>query len=314
MPSWHDLQNELRSKGSAQDVMRRAYLAKLQKVTGRNVVLYYSGWLQKPGVPGTQVNDADKNGFMTVIHGLDRKKGLDLLLHTPGGETAATESIVDYLRAMFGTDIRAFVPQLAMSAGTMIACAAKEIIMGKHSSLGPIDPQLRGMPAHGIVEEFNRAHAEIRADQSRAFVWQPILAKYTPALIGECEKAIQWSTEMTRDWLLSGMLAGDIGATHLAISIIKELGDHALTKSHARHLSATRCKEIGLKVTLMEDNQKLQEAVLSVHHACILTLAQTGAFKIIENHNGVAMMSVAQHVMVQQGFSQGLEGGAVAPQ
>jgi len=55
----------------------------------------------------------------------------------------------------------------------MIACAGREIVMGKHSSLVPIDPQFGGMAAHGVVEEFNRAHAEIRADHSRAFVWQP---------------------------------------------------------------------------------------------------------------------------------------------
>lgn len=73
---------------------------------------------------------------MTVIHQLDRNKGLDLILHTPGGDTAATESIVDYLHNMFGNNIRAIVPQLAMSAGTMIACSCKEIIMGLQSSLG----------------------------------------------------------------------------------------------------------------------------------------------------------------------------------
>ena len=77
---------------------------------------------------------------MTVVHKLDKQKGLDLILHTPGGETAATESLVDYLRSIFGTDIRAVIPQIAMSAGTTIACACKEIVMGKHSSLWPIDP------------------------------------------------------------------------------------------------------------------------------------------------------------------------------
>ena len=64
---------------------------------------------------------------MTVIHELDRSLGLDLLLDTPGGETAATESLVDYLRSMFGSNMRAIVPQLAMSGGTMIACACNEI-------------------------------------------------------------------------------------------------------------------------------------------------------------------------------------------
>lgn len=299
MPTWHSLLNEIKARGSTHDVVRRERLKTLARRTGRNVILYYSGWLQKPNFPGTLVSDADKNGFMTVIHGLDRSKGLDLILHTPGGETAATESLVVYLRSMFGHDIRAIVPELAMSAGTMIACACREIVMGKHSSLGPIDPQLGGVAAHGVVEEFNRAHAEIRADQSRAFVWQPIIAKYSPTLIGECEKAIQWSNEMAREWLVSGMLKDDPDRDAKAQRIVEELGDHALTKSHARHLSATRCRDMGLVVASLEDDQRLQDAVLSVHHASILTLAGTGAFKIIENHNGVASLSVAQQVMVQ---------------
>ena len=178
MPNWHDINDELRVMGSTYDVVRRNYLKRLHEFTGRNAIIYYSGWLQKPEVRGTEVNDEDKNGFMTVIHRLDRSKGLDLILHTPGGETAATESLVDYLRAMFGSDIRAIVPQLAMSAGTMIACACSKIIMGKHSSLGPIDPQYMGLSAHGVIEEFERAYGEIKSDPAKGAVWQPIIAKY----------------------------------------------------------------------------------------------------------------------------------------
>ncbi len=299
MPTWHSLLNDIKAKGSTFDVLRREHLQNLASKTGRNVIIYYSGWLQKPKITGTGVSDADKNGFMTVIHGLDRTKGLDLILHTPGGETAATESLVGYLRAMFGHDIRAIVPELAMSAGTMIACACKEIVMGKHSSLGPIDPQLSGMAASGIVEEFNRAHAEIKADQTRAFVWQPIIAKYSPTLIGECEKAIDWSKQIAKEWLVSGMLKDDPERDAKAQHIVDELSDHALTKSHARHLSPIRCKEMGLIVNTMEEDQTLQDAILSVHHACMLTLAGTGAFKIIENHGGVATINVIQQVLVQ---------------
>jgi ClpP class serine protease len=116
MPTWHSLLNEIKERGSTFDVVRRERLKALAEVTNRNVIVYYSGWLQKPQIPGTHVSDADKNGFMTVIHGLDRTKGLDLILHTPGGDTAATESLVVYLRSMFGDDIRAIVPELAMSA------------------------------------------------------------------------------------------------------------------------------------------------------------------------------------------------------
>jgi membrane-bound ClpP family serine protease len=200
---------------------------------------------------------------------------------------------------MWGTDVRAVIPQLAMSAGTMIACACKEVVMGKQSSLGPIDPQFQGIPAHGVVEEFVRAHGEIRADPTKAAVWQPIIAKYNPTLVGECEKAIEWSNQMVKDWLVSGMLHGNDGAEEKADQIIEELGNHALNKSHARHLSAEKCREIGLEVVNLENDPKLQDAVLSIHHACIHTLTATNAFKIIENHNGIAFIQ-SEHPMVLQ--------------
>jgi len=300
MPNWKQILDEIQASGSTHDVVRRKYLGRLHEVTGRNIIIYYSGWLQKPGLEGTEVNDADKNGFMNAIHGLDRSKGLDLVLHTPGGETAATESLVDYLRSMFGTDIRAFVPQLALSAGTMIACASREIIMGKESSLGPIDPQYRGLAAHGVVEEFERAYKEIKGDPSKAHVWQPIIANYSPTLIGECEKAIAWSNEMVIEWLISGMFKDESDAKGKAEKVVKELGDHARTKSHARHLSLAKCMEISLKVSPLEQSADLQDAVLSVHHACVHTLASTAAFKIIENHKGTAFIQIAQQVVVRK--------------
>lgn len=305
MPSWNDILNEIRAAGSTHDIIRRKYLNKLHQITGRNIIVYYSGWLQKGQLlrrePGAfSINDEDKNAFMSTIYGLDRSKGLDLILHTPGGDIAATESLVDYLRAMFGTNIRAIVPQIAMSAGTMVACACKEIIMGKHSSIGPIDPLFNGIPAHGIIEEFNRAYKEIKCDPAKIPLWQPIIAKYSPTLIGECEKAIKWSTDLVKSWLITGMFNGEEDSERKAEKVIQELGDHALTLSHARHISLERAREIGLKVSALEDNEELQDAVLSVHHACMLTLDGTPSMKIIENHLGVAVIKMSTIEVVAQ--------------
>ncbi len=255
-----------------------------------------SGWLEKAhlvaqGLTGTEVNDSDKNGFMATIHQLDRTKGLDLVLHTPGGNVAATESLVDYLRAMFGSDIRAIVPQLAMSAGTMIALASKQIVMGQHSSLGPIDPQTGGVAAHGVVEEFDRAREEIRKDPSMVPLWQPIIGKYSPTLVGECEKAIKWANSMVKAWLETGMFSGLDDKSSRADRVLGELADHALTLSHARHISADGAAQLGLEILRLESDQQLQEAVLSVHHACIQTLADTPAFKIIQNDLGVSFIT-----------------------
>lgn len=298
MPNWNSILDEIREAGSTHDVVRRKYLRQLHEYTGRNTIIYYSGWLQKPDLKGVEVNDADKNGFMSVIHNMDRTKGLDLLLHTPGGNIAATESLVDYLRSMFGTDIRAVIPQLAMSAGTMIACAAKEIIMGKESSLGPVDPQIGGIPAHGVIEEFERAKADVKADAATVPIWQPIIAKYSPTFIGECEKAVIWADEMVKQLLKSGMFNGFKTAEAKATKVAKELGDHALTRNHARHLSMDRCKEIGLKIQPLEKDDDFQDLVLSVHHMCVHTLSATAAYKLIENHEGTAFVLQAKQFLV----------------
>jgi ATP-dependent protease ClpP protease subunit len=303
MPNFNDIVNEVNAAGSGFDLVRRKYIAELADYTKRNVIVYYSGWLQKP-IPQLQaamaVNDNDKNGFMATIHQLDKAAGLDLLLHTPGGDTAATESLVEYLRQMFGSNIRAFVPQLAMSAGTMIAFACKEIFMGKHSNLGPINPQIGPFPAHGVKEEFKRAKEEIQTakdakeQQAKIAVWQPIIAKYNPTLIGLCEQAITWSTDIVTKWLMTGMFEGDSDAAEKANRIVNELGSHTLTKTHARHIHLERLKELGVKVVALEDDQKLQDAVLTVHHACIHTLTHTPAVKIIENHNKTSFIMAAQ--------------------
>jgi len=291
MPNWKEILDEVQRSGSTYDIVRRNYLAKLAKHTGRNTIIYYSGWLQK-GELARQgfdfgINDADKNGFMTCIHKLEKNKGLDLLLHTPGGEMAATESLVDYLRSMFGTNLRAIVPQIAMSGGTMIACACRQVVMGKESSIGPIDPQFMGIPAHGIIEEFERAKREVLEDSANIPVWQPIIAKYAPTMIGECEKAISWANQLAEEWLTSGMFAGisdDKQRKAQARRVVRELGDHALTLSHSRHISLQAAKAMGLEVVPLEDDDKLQDAVLSIHHAAIQTLSATPAVKIIENH------------------------------
>ena len=161
MPSWNQVLQEIQEcrRVDALDYIRRSYLRKLHDKRERNIICYYSGWLQKPGFTGVEIDDNDKNALMSAVHQLDRVKGLDLILHTPGGQVAATESLVHYLRTMFGSDIQAFVPQIAMSAGTMIACACQKIFMGKQSNLGPIDPQFSGIAAREVLNEFRRASA-----------------------------------------------------------------------------------------------------------------------------------------------------------
>ncbi|GMV53711.1 MAG: hypothetical protein OKBPIBMD_01926 [Chlorobi bacterium] len=226
---------------------------------------------------------------MNACHGLATKKetGLDLILHTPGGSIGATEAIVHYLRQMFGCNIRVIVPQIAMSAGTMIALASKEIILGKQSSLGPIDPQFNGIPANLIIKEFTQAQQELSQDPSRTPYWQIRLAKYPATWFYQAELAVRRAKENVRQWLLSNMFEGrGPDADTMVNHIVTQLSDSDANMAHDRHIHIAELLELGICVTLMEDDQELQDLILAVHHSTCLTLSNTNVYRIIENHEG----------------------------
>ncbi len=284
------------------DVVRKAHLNALVQHTKRNVICYYSGFLSSPTHPDIAISDKDLNGFMTVIRGLDKSKGLDLILHSPGGEVTATESIGNYLRKVFGKNIRVFVPHMAMSGGTMLACIGKEIYMGKHSSIGPFDPQFGGVPAYEVVQEYEEAKNDIINNPASIPFWQPILSKYPPTFIRQCSRAVKLSGEVVKEWLEKGdMFRGQKGKKDKIEKILETLNSNEHTKIHSRHIDETKAKELGLKINNLEDNNNLQEDILSVHHCYITTFQNTNAVKIIESNNG------ASFVIADNGDSQSIK-------
>lgn len=273
------------------DLKRHEYINKLAAHRGRNVICYYSGWLQHmDGDPVDSLTDTDMTGFMTNVHGLDRGKGLDLVLHTPGGSLSAVESIVNYLHDCFGGDIVAFVPQLCMSAGTMIACACKEIYMGRQSSIGPTDPQFGGVPVGGVIEEFDRAVEETTKNPASIPIWSQIIGKYPPTFLGECQKTLNMSQTIVEEWLSGNMLKEDPAK---AKEIAVWLGTHKDSAMHDRHISIRTAKEHGLIVKELESDNDLQDIVLTIHHTYMLSFERSTARKMIENSDNKSWIKKA---------------------
>ena len=293
MAGWDDILDEIKRSPlkNAVDEVRHQYLRRLSELTGRNTIAYYSSWLTRR-VENTDINDNDMNGFMNTVRGLDCENGLDLVLHTPGGSPMAAEAIVKYLRSKFGKNIRGIVPRMAMSAGTMIACSAKEIIMGKQSSLGPIDPQLNGIPAYSIQSEFEDAKLDLANGTQNFNYWRLLLSKYPAAYVKMAMDAIALSDTLLREWLGSCML--EDAASETIEKVCNSLNEHVDSKAHARHFDASFCKSIGLHIIDLEADQRLQDAVLSVHHCYVHTFASTAAVKIIENQNGKAFINICR--------------------
>lgn len=294
MPSWGELLNELQDqtlengsikKALSLDELRIKYLDSLSKITGRNVIAYYSAWL-KGRTDNIDINDSDLTGFMNALNAMDCSKGLDLILHTPGGNPTSTEGIVKYLHKKFGNDIRVIVPQMAMFAGTMLACSSREIVMGAHSCLGPIDPQFSGIPAYNIISEFREAKADLDLHENTKTYWELQLKKYPAAFFYSVMDAIKLSSELVDNWLQEYMFynISKTEAKKKTKHILSKL--NANNKSHSRHFSIDFCKEIGLNIMELETDQALQDAVLSVHHSFIITIDATNTSKIIENNLG----------------------------
>ncbi|WP_053985248.1 SDH family Clp fold serine proteinase [Niameybacter massiliensis] len=285
MPNWSQILEEIQKQPSKLDIVRHKYLERLSEYTGRNTIAYYSCFLNGLNDLNTSINDQDMCGFMNCLNGMDPSKGLDLILHTPGGNITATESIVAYLRSKFGDDIRAIIPQMAMSAGTMISLACKTIVMGKHSNLGPIDPQINGIPAYNIINEFQEAKEDLDKGVNVNY-WSMQLNKYPPAFVIQCDNAIKLSSELVTGWLETGMFKDEYKVSTIQ-NIVNSLNENQNSKNHSRHYNVDFCKNLGLKIEDLEEDANLQDLVLSLHHAYTHTFSNTGCIKIIESNIGM---------------------------
>lgn len=319
MPSWGELLADINDQAQAHgglvnlDDMRGAHLRRVQECTDNDVVLYATDFLGSAGGIQTAINLQDLQGFMEVMRGL-KGPGLDLILHTPGGQAEATERIVRYIRSKFST-LRVIVLFAAMSAGTMWAMAADEIIMGKHSQLGPIDPQVTlgnslQMPAGALIEQFKGAIDECAQSPERITGWLPTLQQYPPGLLNFCESATQLSKKLVTEWLGQYMLKDNSDEAERAAEWLANDKEHL---SHSRPITREQLIDHGIRVTALEDNQDLQDAVLSVFHMATHTFTMSTAVKIIENHMGRRYVQHGGQMVLQQ-VPQGIPPQGAPPQ
>jgi hypothetical protein len=252
---------------------------------------------------------------MEVCSNVTDSRHLDLFLHSPGGDGEAADQICAYLRTQFD-HIRAIVPLYAMSAATMMALSADEILMGAHSQLGPIDPQLtiqtnegpRSAPAQAIKDQFELATKECE-DPNKLPAWLPILRSYAPGLLATCDDAAERAKQIVKGTLERYMFAGAADATEKATAAADWFGDAKTLLSHGRPVRRDEARDHEIDVKDLEDDGELQDAVLSVHHAALISMSTIPIMKLIENNRDRRFLQILQMITLAQAPVAGPPGG-----
>ena len=292
------------------DKKLKEHLDAISKRLGNATVIFYaSAFLQKADDDNVSITREDINGFMNALAGTPTDNGLVLILHTPGGDPNAVESIVEYLHAKFDR-INVVIPYLAMSGGAMISLASDLLVLGKQSQLGPIDPQfLIGNKVHSaraIQEGFNKAREDIEKDIKLAHLWAPILQNMGPSLVLEADKALAYSKELVVSWLNSRMLKGieneqersEKANTIAAYFNAEDTPNHGQVHVHGQRIGAEKLRELGLKLEFLEDNQGLQNDVLTSYHLMTLIFEMTPSLKFIASDRGKMWVKQQQQILI----------------
>jgi ClpP class serine protease len=126
------------------EFLRQRKIAEIERKRGSRVIVlvHRQETMRLLGFPIMRYIDVDDSEeVLRAIDLTDNNVPLDIILHTPGGLVLAAMQIARAVDA-HPAKVTVLVPHYAMSGGTLIALAADEIRMTKHSVLGPIDPQL----------------------------------------------------------------------------------------------------------------------------------------------------------------------------
>lgn len=207
----------------------------------------------------------------------NKRENLLVLLETEGGSIETTERIVTVLRHHYKGEISFFIPNQAMSAGTILVMSGDRILMDYYSTLGPIDPQIRNknndwVPGLGYLEKYN----EIIEKSAKGELTQAELAflldKFDPAHLHWLEQAREHGVDLLKEWLAKYKFKNwnitkdrQIPVTEemrreRASEVAKMLNDTKKWRSHGRGLSIDIVRnELNLEVEDFGEDPKLAD-------------------------------------------------------
>lgn len=193
--------------------------------------------------------------FEDLLSVSDPDTDLHLLLNTPGGDGETAIRLAQQARARCKSFTVA-VPDIAKSAGTLLALGADRILMGPPSDLGPVDPQIslqagdgtyRFQPAKAIIEAVRHAEHTVQEHPETFPLQAALLGSLTAVEVQAARNVLEHAGTQLRFALRNRPDLSADERRELAGRLEERLIEEP--QFHGAIISATDAEELGLPVT-----------------------------------------------------------------
>jgi len=290
---WHEFLAELQQKEEPKInlyELRQACYKEIETIRQRPLMVYAVKFPLPPNPPQIpsppiSIDLDDLDGFADLVDSIENKE-IDVLLHSPGGSPEATERIVELLRNKY-EKVGFLIPHSAYSAATMLALSGNEIVLHESASLGPIDPQINGIPARALKRGFEKAKKALQEEGPEALpAYIPLIEKYSLELLEICEDYEHLSRSLVEEWLRRYMFNDNMKYLKLIKDAVNFFSNYDYHRTHSRPLTFSKVRHLGLKISLAE---KELASLLKEAHILLKGFFEITPFvKVYENSNDLS--------------------------
>jgi hypothetical protein len=278
--------------------LRKVTYTLIEKIRKRPLLVYATNFLGgMPREAPISITNEDVDGFTDLVNSVNKTyRTIDILLHSPGGSPDATERIVHILRKRFD-EVHFLIPHSAYSAATMLALSGNSVGLHSSATLGPIDPQIDGIPARSIKRGFEKVKKKIKEEGAESLpAYIPLIEKYTIHLLEICEDSEKLSKELVSKWLTDYMFAGKRGVTRKINKAVKYFSDYDKHMLHSRPIFIEKINHLGLNIVTVDE--ELEALIWEAYILLNGFFNVTPFVKLYESNDGISWGKQFQQVLL----------------